>query len=383
MEFPMNQVNNSEDEQQRALAFSTIRVFLTAFAKSDSPLDTVSTWHPWGPPTSGGIGGLSAVCWLFGEYLQPHLNYPIGLVQTSRGGTSIEAWSPPEAISVCPSNPFNNEPECCPQRPLVLWNAMIHPFLNMTIFGAIWYQGETNVGYPEAYSCQMKQLVKQWRDMFHNGSVGETSLDFPFGYVQLSALNPPNATQWDAYPDLRWAQTVGHGYSPNPDLPYTFMAVAMDLPDFSSPYGAVHTRFKQDVSRRLVLGALHVAYGRSDVTFQGPFPTLFTNDASQRALIVQYDYGRTPLDIRATNGFQICCASSSDPCDSHGPRWMEVPITKHGNSDVTLSIAGCSQRVMGLRYAWRDSPCELKKCAIYAADSGLPAPPYMTKTPVT
>lgn len=59
---------------------------------------------------TGGIGGLSAVCWLFGEYLQPHLNYPIGLVQTSRGGTSIEAWSPPEAISVCPSNPFNNEP---------------------------------------------------------------------------------------------------------------------------------------------------------------------------------------------------------------------------------------------------------------------------------
>lgn len=47
--------------------------------------------------------------------------------------------------------------------------------------------GETNVGYPVAYSCQMKQLVKQWRDMFHNGSVGETSLDFPFGYVQVSA----------------------------------------------------------------------------------------------------------------------------------------------------------------------------------------------------
>jgi len=23
----------------------------------------------------------------------------------------------------------------------VLWNAMIHPLLNMTIYGAIWYQG--------------------------------------------------------------------------------------------------------------------------------------------------------------------------------------------------------------------------------------------------
>ena len=25
-----------------------------------------------------------------------------------------------------------------------LWNAMIYPFLNMTIKGAIWYQGESN-----------------------------------------------------------------------------------------------------------------------------------------------------------------------------------------------------------------------------------------------
>ena len=28
-----------------------------------------------------------------------------------------------------------------PQESSVLWNAMIHPFLNMTIYGAIWYQG--------------------------------------------------------------------------------------------------------------------------------------------------------------------------------------------------------------------------------------------------
>ena len=28
----------------------------------------------------------------------------------------------------------------------VLWNAMIYPFLNMTIKGAVWYQGEANAG---------------------------------------------------------------------------------------------------------------------------------------------------------------------------------------------------------------------------------------------
>jgi len=39
------------------------------------------------------------------------------------------------------------------------------------------------------------------------------------------------------FPGERWAQTANYGYSPNPALPNTFMAVAMDLPDFSSPYG--------------------------------------------------------------------------------------------------------------------------------------------------
>ena len=31
-----------------------------------------------------------------------------------------------------------------PATASVLWNAMIYPLLNMTIKGAIWYQGEAN-----------------------------------------------------------------------------------------------------------------------------------------------------------------------------------------------------------------------------------------------
>jgi hypothetical protein len=48
---------------------------------------------------SGNLAGFSAVCWLFAEYLYPHLNYPIGLIESSRGGTNIEAWSPPGTLT--------------------------------------------------------------------------------------------------------------------------------------------------------------------------------------------------------------------------------------------------------------------------------------------
>ena len=55
-------------------------------------------------------------------------------------------------------------------------------------------------------------------------------------------------------------------------MPATFMAVAIDLGDPSSPYGSIHPRDKQDVARRLVAGSLSVAYDRP-VHFQGPVPT--------------------------------------------------------------------------------------------------------------
>ena len=57
----------------------------------------------------------------------------------------MEAWSSPEALKMCKKkgSPIT-ENVGGPSTPSILWNAMIYPFLNMTIKGAIWYQGEAN-----------------------------------------------------------------------------------------------------------------------------------------------------------------------------------------------------------------------------------------------
>ena len=79
----------------------------------------------------------------------------VGLVASDWGGTPVEAWSSPDALSKCKKelkdSPFMKEQKGVgkvegPGNPSVLWNAMIHPLLNMTIKGAIWYQGEANAG---------------------------------------------------------------------------------------------------------------------------------------------------------------------------------------------------------------------------------------------
>lgn len=54
----------------------------------------------------------------------------------------------------------------------------------------------------------------------------------------FSQLGPdqewPPATY--GFPDIRWHQTANYGYVPNPRMPQVFMAAAMDLADFTSPY---------------------------------------------------------------------------------------------------------------------------------------------------
>ena len=85
------------------------------------------------------------------------------------------------------------------------------------------------------------------------------------------------------------------------------MAHGRDDNDLDNDDGVLryHPRDKQDVAERLVLGALHMAYGHHDVTFQGPFPTSFQKDRAHKTLSIEYDHCHTPLDIRNSHGFEV------------------------------------------------------------------------------
>ncbi len=39
------------------------------------------------------------------------------------------------------------------------------------------------------------------------------------------------------FPDVRWSQTYKQGFTPNDVLVNVYTAIAIDLPDFDSPYG--------------------------------------------------------------------------------------------------------------------------------------------------
>lgn len=375
MQFTMREVNNSMEEIASSVNYTDVRMFFTKLQPSGVPLHDAMIDTPWIRPVKGIIDRFSALCFMFGRNLYDQYKYPIGLIESNWGGTPIEVWSSPDATAACANN--GRKRALWPTSPGVLWNSMIHPFLNMTIYGAIWYQGESNAGNPSLYSCQFPAMISDWRTKFNNGSDSETSSQFPFGFVQLAAFRPGNMVS--GFPALRWAQTANVGYVPNPKMPNTFMAVAADLPDFNSPSGSVHPRFKQDIAARLSLAARNIAYGESEVQYQGPFPTRYQLNTGTNQLTVSYANDKDYIQVKSSSGFEVCCTISATSSCSAVSSWKSTFIVGHDNSTVKLDTSVClsGTHVAGVRYIWKESPCAFKQCAIYSLTSSLPAPPFI------
>ncbi|XP_048240376.1 sialate O-acetylesterase-like [Haliotis rufescens] len=153
------------------------------------------------------------------------------------------------------------------------------------------------------------------------------------------------------------------------------MATAVDLPDFESPYTPVHPRFKQDIASRLILPALAVAYHKTGLDYEGPFPSSYTVDNAAETLTIEFNNGKTPIEVRNNHGYEVCCYGHKS-CQSYD-HWEEAPIVSHHTASVTLSTSGCgNSHPAGVRYLWYETPCPLRSCAVYGRDNDLPAPPF-------
>ena len=108
MELVVGDIYNGTEEIANAGKYPKIRVFSAARNFSATPIEElIRIYLNWSVASPESIGGppmeyMSAVCWLFGRMIHQALgSRPIGLIDTSYYGTSIETWMPPRALKAC------------------------------------------------------------------------------------------------------------------------------------------------------------------------------------------------------------------------------------------------------------------------------------------
>ena len=241
---------------------------VTKTSKAAPQEDCIGVWELAAPNTTPNF---TATGYFFARLLNQSLNIPIGLIHTSWGGSSIEAWMTPKTLKDIPEKPIPATDADIRNpygSPTVLYNGMIHPILGYGMRGAIWYQGETNRDEPALYVKMFDLMVREWRDLW---GIGE----FPFYYCQLAPYDYGGGTN-SGY--IREAQAKGMITTPN-----TGMAVLMDAESVNS----VHPPKKRDAGERMALWALAKTYGMEGMHYRSP--ELKSVEIEGRVVILTFD----------------------------------------------------------------------------------------------
>lgn len=324
-------------EQEIANAdFPEIRLLEVPPKQSAQPLDEAAVeWLACSPRTiviqRGGGHGFSACAYFFGRELYKELKVPVGLIAASYSGSGCGLWTPPTGDA-------NN--------PGLLYNGMIRPLLPYAIRGAIWYQGEGNMGDGLYYFPRMKALIEGWRRAWGQG-------DFPFYFVQL----PPVNAGVCSLPLTREAQRATLAVT------NTGMAVTIDI----GSYPDCHCPNKQEVGRRLALWALAKDYGRTSLVYSGPL---------YRSMSVEGDKIRVAFD-HVGGGLTTRDGSRELTCfEIAGTNRVFVGASAHiEGSAVVVSNAAITMPA-AVRLAWHDQsvPNLMNK-------EGLPVTTFSSETP--
>jgi sialate O-acetylesterase len=373
-----------------AATHPTIRLFnvsrQVAFKHAAPPL---AVWQSCTPES---VKQFSAAGYYFGVELQNELKVPIGLLNSSYGGSQAEAWTPVEYLLSSPdlkptverTKIWDEErprvkvqydeaiknwraeadkaraagavPQPSPAVPDALreyrvaasiYDGMIAPLIPFSIRGAFWYQGESNEARAQQYGILLPTMIKAWRERWGEG-------DFPFGIVQLPNYRDSKVEPVDeAWSHVREAQRLT-----SLSVPKTGLIVTIDIGEARD----IHPKNKLDVGKRMAYWAIADVYHRHS---GGSGPTF--ESAAQKGAEMLLTFGNAGGGLKTRDGGKPTEFAVAGE-DKHW-HWAEAEIVGKDRIKVWSPLVS---KPVAVRYAFNNNP----KNPNLTNDSGLPATPF-------
>ena len=220
--------------------FPNIRLMTIPSSEDFERINEYDSWHErydlkgsWFSCTPKSVTTFSGLGYIFGRRIHMASKIPIGLIDLSLGGTTVEAWLSPNTLLSMPENSsllkqwndkeaaFNPVEDL--KTKIINWEkrtaeqkrkgeetapkpvkASVRPALDrnfpgssytgmvaiiggLTVKGIVFHQGYNNAlgdARPKLYAANFKALISDWRNLFNNKQL-------PFGIIEFSAGGEP------------------------------------------------------------------------------------------------------------------------------------------------------------------------------------------------
>jgi len=381
MEFEMRKAATADADLPHA-ANPRIRLLLIKHSAAPYAQDDIDTegWAASSPETAKDF---SAAAWYFAREIEEREKVPVGVIDSTLGGTLVESWTRLTALGEnaslaqvfvsrgrmtdresdalledkdrqkqieeakaqgMPEPQFPWHPQLAMWAPGLLWNGMIAPLTPFPIRGVIWYQGESNSVIersPTLYYPLFRTLIEDWRRQWGEG-------DFPFLYVQIANFKSVPIEDWAA---------IREGQLKTLELRNTAMAVTIDIGNPDN----VHPTDKLDVGLRLARAARALSYDEA-IEYSGPLFRQATTEYSSMRAWFDHAKGLMAKGGEIT-GFEVA-----------GKDGKFFPATARIEGATVVATSPSVAEPVYVRYGWANSPL----CKLFNGE-GLPASPFTSE----
>jgi len=329
------------------------------------------------------VARFSATAYFFGKMLRRQLAVPVGVINVSRGGTSVQAWTPREFAL---RNPFTRHyveleaksqdvlreynanqkqirearqagrkgvQQVVPLDPELeiarlfhvanLYDAHIEALAPFAVRGVVWYQGESNasrIKTAQAYGSMLQDLIEGWRNRWDMP-------EMPWLVMQLPCWSGASSEPW---PWVRQGQ-----WEVSRNLTNVSITTTADVADSSN----LHPAQKREAGERLAQLALANTYAKP-VIAQGPSPSNLRCEDGR--LLIDFDNGGAAIKLLGDRWNNVEIAGVDGVYHAADASW---------NGDLAIVISHAVKAPRAIRYGWRPvfTPSLLNS-------EGLPAVPF-------